>query len=197
MPHKPQQQDNQNPDAKLALRRRLLALHPGELRVLDCCQGEMRLWEKLRAEFPVQEYLGVDLKPKPGRLKIDSVRLLDAPGWKWNVIDVDTYGLPWTHWSAILRHLRHPATIFLTIGRKQITTADNISLEAAGLRFQKLKLPISITVKIMSLLEDASLGAALHQFHVHHASEAVAHHQWSSSLTRYIGLQLEPKRKAP
>lgn len=108
--------DNHNPAAKLALRRYFLRkYHAGErFSVLDCCQGSGLLWGELRREFSDCDYWGVDLKPKSGRLKIDSVRILAQPGWTQNVIDIDTYGSPFKHWAAMLPNVTRPLTVFLT-----------------------------------------------------------------------------------
>lgn len=89
--------DNKDPSAKLELRRYFLRkYHAGEpIHVLDCCQATGFLWRTLRQEFPIASYWGLDLKPKKGRLQIDSTRVLEQNGWKQNVVDVDTYGSPW------------------------------------------------------------------------------------------------------
>src|SRR5262245_28997543 len=96
----------------------LRTYHEGDaLHVFDACQGSGVLWSHLRREFVVASYWGVDQKAKAGRLKIDSVRLLEAGLIGQNVIDVDTYGAPWKHWEALLPFVQRPTTVFLTIGR--------------------------------------------------------------------------------
>jgi len=88
-----------------------------ELRVLDCCAGERVIWERLRKEYPVKSYLGLDIKPRrSGVVRIDSARWLRQVDWHANVIDVDTYGDPWRHWLAILEKAREPVAVFLTAG---------------------------------------------------------------------------------
>jgi hypothetical protein len=111
---------NKDPEAKLALRRHFLDKYHADQppRVFDCCQGNALLWTQLRKEYDVASYWGVDLEPKKGRLKINSIRVLNQPGWAYDVIDVDTFGSPWDHYDAILRNLKRPATVFLTIGRE-------------------------------------------------------------------------------
>lgn len=110
--------DNASLPAKLALRRLLLQRHhaDGDIRVFDCCQGEGVIWSKMREEFRLSSYWGVDIKPKRGRLKVDSVRVVCQPGLKANVIDIDTYGLPWAHWVGLLPNIVEPTTVFLTVG---------------------------------------------------------------------------------
>ncbi|HZU48538.1 MAG TPA: hypothetical protein VFA16_15010, partial [Mycobacterium sp.] len=90
--------DNGNLEAKLGLRRHFLRRYHMENKpmVLDCCQGDGIIWRKLRQEFEC-DYWGVDVKPKRGRLSIDSVRILAQPGWPHDVLDIDTYGSPWRH----------------------------------------------------------------------------------------------------
>lgn len=110
--------DNAHPAAKLELRRYFLRKYHAETppAVLDCCQGEGLLWRALRKEFPVANYWGVDLKPRRGRLSLDSVRILAQPGWTQDVVDIDTYGSPWDHWRALLPRVARPTTVFLTVG---------------------------------------------------------------------------------
>jgi hypothetical protein len=88
--------DNHNPKAKLLLRRHFLDKYhaDGNADVLDCCQAGGLLWKEIRKTHQIARYWGVDLKPKKGRLKIDSVRILQQSGWPQNVIDIDTYGEP-------------------------------------------------------------------------------------------------------
>src|SRR5438552_1243842 len=97
--------DNHNLPAKLALRTYFLrkyhmqdvrrdAAGATNINVLDCCQATGKIWGTLQREFPLAGYWGVDVKPKKGRLTIDSVKILDQPGWTQNVVDVDTYGSP-------------------------------------------------------------------------------------------------------
>src|SRR5438067_975429 len=111
--------DNHNAAAKLALRRhflRQLAAQGEAIQVLDCFQGEGVMWKTLRSEFPVAGYWGVDVKPKKGRLKIDSARILEQSGWTQNVVDLDAYGSPWKHFQNLIATCQHSVTVFLTIG---------------------------------------------------------------------------------
>lgn len=101
-------------------------------RVLDCCQGEAKLWNQLRREFEIAKYLGVDLKPKRGRLKIDSRAILSRPGWFYDVVDIDTYGSPWRHLEALVNTLKSGVTVFITIGRVMMGV-DKAELKALGL----------------------------------------------------------------
>lgn len=70
----------------------------------------------LRTEFAIAQYWGVDVTPKSGRLKIDSVRILGQPGLEQNVIDIDTYGSPWKYWFALTRNAHASLTVFPTSG---------------------------------------------------------------------------------
>jgi hypothetical protein len=118
--------DNHDPRAKLDLRRYFLRKYHADdpPRVLDCCQGGGVLWGTLRQEFSLASYWGLDLKPKKGRLELDSIRVLAQPGWTENVIDIDTYGSPWKHWVALLPNVQLPATVFLTIATKDGSSFD-------------------------------------------------------------------------
>lgn len=181
--------DNKDPRAKLELRRHFLRRYhaDGDLHVFDCCQATGLLWRTLRSEFPVKKYWGVDLKEKPGRLKIDSVRILEQPGLEANVIDVDTYGSPWKHWAAILQHQRPPLTIFLTIGQVSMGT-DKLILQTLGLG--RLKIPPGIAVKLHERGLQSLLGLAGDRgSRILECQEATG----SPSKARYLGLRLAAK----
>lgn len=128
-------QDNGDLRAKLGLRRYFLAkYHTDDLPdVFDACQGTRVLWSNLEREFELAGYWGVDQKKQKGRLKIDSARVLALPGWKWNVIDVDVYGVPWRHWLAILENATRPLTVFLTLGRAGFSGSKLSREEVAAL----------------------------------------------------------------
>jgi hypothetical protein len=186
--------DNHNAPAKLALRRHLLRAHHAgtaagisPIRVLDCCQATGLLWRELRKEFAVESYWGVDLVPKKGRLKIDSVRILDQPGWSETVVDIDTYGSPWKHWFALLRNCRHDVTVFLTIGSKG-SMPRNIGAEektAIGLTLDSL--PFTLGQKIAKITLPYCLAAArAHGFELIECIEA----DNTGGTARYIGVRL-------
>jgi hypothetical protein len=182
-----QKTDNHDPAAKLELRRYFLRkYHRDPPDVLDCCQGSGLLWGRLRDEFPTRSYWGLDLKPKPGRLQLDSIRVLAQPGWPQNVVDIDTYGSPWKHWAALLPHVGRPVTVFLTIGQWQMGTDAEI-LRALGLG--KLKIPPGIAVKLHGLALAYLFGKATDAgLRIVEAMEAL-----SDGSARYIGLHLQPE----
>ena len=110
--------DNSHLAAKLGLRRYFLdRYHAGErIRVIDCCAGESVIWTTLRREYEV-DYWGIDKERKRGRMHLDSIRVLQQPGWRADVVDIDTYGSPWGHWMALLENATQPLTVFLTYGQ--------------------------------------------------------------------------------
>tara|TARA_B100001741_G_C16537833_1_gene592857 strand:+ start:609 stop:1181 length:573 start_codon:yes stop_codon:yes gene_type:complete len=110
--------DNDFLASKLALRRFMLdRFHAdGDIRVFDCCQGDGVVWSELRKDFDLQKYWGVDVKKRRGRLKVDSKRVVAQPGLNCNVVDIDTYGMPWDHWLNLFPNITEPTTVFLTIG---------------------------------------------------------------------------------
>lgn len=184
--------DNHNPKAKLDLRRYFLRkYHAGTpIDVMDCCQGSGLLWNKLQEEFPVTSYWGMDLKPKKGRLKLDSSRVLEQPGWTQNVIDIDTYGSPWKHWLALLPNVARPTTVFLTIGRIIVmggSPASRQELDACGANFKRLALPQSFGPVIAENAISYLLSSTCdNDIITTEAVEAV-----SNGNARYIGLRLE------
>lgn len=179
--------DNADPRAKLELRRYFLRKYHADSPpvVLDCCQGGGLLWKRLREEFPVASYWGVDLKPKKGRLKLDSVRILGQPGWPQNVVDVDTWGSPWKHWEALLPNLSQPITVFLTIGQWQMGTDSKI-LEALGIG--GLKIPPGIAIRLHGI----ALSYCLTKSYGHALIMVEAVEALSAGSARYIGVRLEP-----
>lgn len=177
--------DNQNLPLKLALRRRFLRRYhaDGTARVLDCCQGDAAIWSRLRREFRLASYWGVDMKRKKGRVRVNSVRILAQPGWDQNVIDVDTYGSPWLHWLEILRHVRPPATVFLTVGAAMFGVASDA---LASLGLGQLKLPPGLAKKIEPLTVSYLLARACESGMI--VEDAVTARP--GPHVRYIGLRL-------
>jgi hypothetical protein len=186
--------DNHNLNAKLDLRRHFLRkYHAGGAAVFDCCQGSGKLWSTLRHEFAGVTYWGVDVKPKKGRLKLDSVRVLQQPGWTEDVVDVDTYGSPWRHWSALLPNVTKSTTVFLTIGATMsVGSVDAYALAAMGLGFKRLPLPTSMRGKLSAFSLPYCLSVVRgHGLQIVEAIEAV-----SDGNARYVGVRISPKIEA-
>lgn len=188
--------DNHNLPAKLDLRRYFLRrYHQQPFSVFDACQGNAKIWTKLRKEFPVSRYWGVDHIRKAGRLKIDSSRVLAQSGWTDDVIDVDTYGEPWTHWLGILKNMQSEATIFLTISKPKpmagIASLSRLAMEAIGLSIKKV--PPTLTANLSGLAADFLLSKALDKFNIIEAMEA----QNPGGNVRYIGIRLSRKAVQP
>lgn len=185
--------DNHNPEAKLKLRRHFLEKYhsDGAAKVFDCCQGGGVMWSMIRRTHPVASYWGVDVKPKKGRLKIDSVRVLQQ-GVSQNVIDIDTYGSPWKHWFAMLPKVTQPVTVFLTIGQISIggSPLSNESREVLGIG--NLDIPPAIGLKLNKLAVDHCLSAGNRLAKITEAVEVS-----STGNARYIGVRLEPKENSP
>lgn len=185
--------DNHNLKAKLDLRRYFLTKYHSErpARVIDCCQGSGLLWSTLRREFKTDRYWGLDLKPKKGRLKIDSSRVLAQAGLDYDVIDIDTYGSPWKHWGALLPNICQPTTVFLTIGQYQMGTANDIK---TAIGISVLPVPPGICIKLhrmaVSYLLARCYDHAIIPLEAMEASGAAAH-------ARYIGVRLAPKSERP
>jgi len=194
MTRTPTKTDNSDPQAKLDLRRYFLRTYhtAAPPHVLDCCQGSGLLWRSLRQEFPIASYWGLDQKPKKGRLQIDSVRVLAQPGWRADIIDVDTYGSPWKHWLALLPHVRRPVTVFLTVGATNASLlggVDRATLQALGL---PARTPPTLSANVAAPLAcSLHLGrAASHGLSIAEALGAVATSH--DRKTYYLGLHLRP-----
>lgn len=186
--------DNHDPRGKLALRRYFLDKYhaDGSANVLDCCQGGGVMWSEIQKTHKIASYWGLDVKPKKGRLKLDSVRVLAQPGWPQDVIDVDTYGSPWKHWFAMLPNITRPTTVFLTIGATLFCGAtDTSSLAAMGCVFKTLKLPTTFYGALSQIGVSYCLTrCCVFSIIITDAVEAV-----STGNARYIGVRIE-KRQA-
>lgn len=189
--------DNGSPASKLALRRYFLdkyhAADPPD--VLDCCQGEGLIWRQLRRDgYQLAGYWGVDLKPKRGRLRVDSIKILAQRGWQQNVVDIDTYGSPWEHWSAMLPHVTKPLTVFLTIGvgGPGRIRLDRAALDAMGLPDRIHSMSGALTHPLMDLAIRFCLTRAT-SFGLD-IVEALEFYEppLSKWRTRYYGVRLEP-----
>ena len=187
--------DNHNPEAKLKLRRHFLEKYhaDGTATVFDCCQGGGVMWDAIRRTHPVASYWGVDVKPKKGRLKIDSVRVLQQ-GVNQNVIDIDTYGSPWKHWFAMLPKVTQPVTVFLTIGTGggNMVSLTNEEFQVIGLTIPAVKKMPGMVSKLASMAVNYALAKGQYFAKITEAVEVS-----STGNARYIGVRLEPKSDRP
>lgn len=202
--HENKKTDNSHLAAKLELRRHFLRKFHADgtpICVFDACQGDGVIWRALRKEFPVASYWGVDLKPKPGRLKIDSLAVLEIGGLTENVIDIDTYGMPWNHWTRILANIKGPTTVFMTLGRRGVTDqspttmteADKRKLGIASLTSLNRLGPLQHLLyrNLFDLLRDTHLSDALKIDINTYAAESRV-----KSPTKYIGVRIDPTKGA-
>jgi hypothetical protein len=180
-------QNNSRLSQKLDLRRHFLRRYhaDGQARVFDAFQAAGVIWGKLRLEFPLASYWGVDILKKPGRLKIESSRILAQPGWRENVLDLDAYGSPWLHWLHALKNSDHSLTVFLTLGKcdNRRRTLSRLEMKILGIPFD---LPQTIGAALTDFTDHWLLGQALDRFTVAEALEA-----FPSKNARYLGLRLE------
>ena len=180
--------DNHDPRAKLNLRRYFLHKYhsQGTANVVDCCMGSGFIWRELRKEWRISSYVGLDVKRKKGRLRIDSARYLAAGGWTHDVVDIDTYGSPWKHWVEVLRNMPASCTVFLTIGRemKGINILDNIAIRALGLE------GMSVPKTIIAILSDISISYCLAMCYDYGIIPEESVEAESTSNARYVGVRL-------
>ncbi len=191
-PVKAHQTDNGDMAAKLTLRRYLLRKYHGSdpIRVLDCCQGSRRMWNALGREFNVQSYWGIDKKPMPGRMRLDSARILQLEGWEEDVVDIDTYGTPWKHWAGLIRTADHSVTVFLTWGQLNMTAPDNVVTAAAGIG--ELKIPHCLRKHVANVGANALLSqCGVYGKRIVEAVEAPSH-----GSARYLGIRLQQQPPA-
>ena len=127
----------------------------------------------------------MDVKPKAGRLKVDSVRILCQPGWPQNVVDIDTYGSPWRHWLAMLPRVSRPMSVFLTVGLGMLGTSSE---ERAALGLADLPVPTEMMRRLHYRACEACLAVALDTCNVIEVREVT-----TTARTRYYGVRLEPR----
>jgi len=182
--------DNHDPSAKLCLRHYFMRKYhrDGSARVLDCCMGSGFLWRELRRSHQVKEYLGLDVKPKKGRLKIDSARYLEAGGWAHDVIDIDSYGSPWRHWFGVLRFSPDVCTCFLTIGLVRMAGGGAMQDEAKrAMGIAGMQVPQGIVGSLHGISFRYCLAACTdYGMEITEALEAE-----SKGNARYIGIRLK------
>ena len=193
--------DNGYLASKLALRRHLLARwHKGRaVRVLNCCEGEDNvLWGWLRREVRVRAYLGLDLKKRRLGLRMDSARFLAEAAWRFDMIDIDTYGSPFAHLMALLDNFRVPAvTVAWTWGLARLTPGgERGNLDGATTRLLGLDSVAKVApVSLLAQAKPLALGLWLTECRnrnilVHGLCEALP-----SRRARYLGARLERKTR--
>ena len=156
--------------------------------VADCFSGEREsIWTQLRKEFRI-EYLALDLKHKERRLVMDSLRYLQNPNWRHDVIDLDAYGSPWQHWKEVLNH-GTSCVVFLTVGAVAFKRQKIQSLEAIGLNFP---VPLGLHNGLVNMTLEYNLAACLEKFTVEKALEAENPH----GTSRYFGVRIVLKSGA-
>lgn len=182
--------DNGDFNAKLALRKYFLDKYEHK-NVFDACQGSGKIWSILRKTYAIDQYFGVDVKPKKGRLKVDSFRILNQPGWSFDVIDIDTYGSPWKHFKAVIDFKpSHPITLFLTDGLVKMGgggTVDSLVYQWTGLD-KMTKIQPSIVSKIYRNLLPYCLDYVRQKgFKIFEAQQAIT----KNKTAQYYGLHVE------
>jgi hypothetical protein len=190
--------DNRNLDHRVALRAHFLRKYHTDgrpVRVLDCCQATGKIWLHLRKDFALDQYWGVDMVRRKGRLAVDSTRILKLRGWEANVIDIDTYGSPWKHWFRLLETAEQPAvSVFLTIGVLRICGGgcDREFLRGVGIDFKTLRLPPILGTRVgMNMLPAAIARARDFGFQIVDCLEAPSPPgQEGRAIVRYIGVHL-------
>lgn len=184
--------DNGNLVAKLELRRHFLAKYHSEIppRVFDACQGSGRLWARLRREFQIASYWGVDVKHKKGRIKFDSRRIIEG-GIEADVIDIDTYGSPWKHYLALLKSgIKHEITVFLTLGM-QNSTAFNPFSQGADILQVPAKTPRILLAKIARRIAVSYWVTRCYEYDTIPVEIMEA---TGGRAARYFGIRLRPEK---
>lgn len=181
--------DNGFLSSKLSLRHHFLRrYHADGCDVLECCQGEGVMWSYLEKTHRVRSRIGIDLKPKPGRITTDSARLLRQQGFGQDVVDIDTYGSPWAHFEAVIEHWQTSVTVFLTWGMVMPRGGGALPQtvrRALGIP-KKWVIPPGMTHRICEASLSYCLQLAGKRFKIKECKESPR-----GTHARYIGVRLE------
>lgn len=126
------QTDNANIDSKIHLR--MMAIEGLEkINVLDCFAGENRIWSRI----PHDSYYGIETKKGKGKKNLfaDNLRVIPSLDLsKYNVIDIDSYGLPLDQILAIHKNKTLiPGTVIIyTMITSKISAAHKSISKAYG-----------------------------------------------------------------
>jgi hypothetical protein len=179
--------DNSNIESKVALRRYFLDKYhkEGEVNVLDCFAGHGHVWGRLKSEYKLNSYVGLDKKDIKGVLPIDNLRVLsDGQVW-YNVVDLDAYGEPWRQWDILLRRIKSPTTVFLTIGAAHIGVSKFMR-KLAGV---PERCPSALCVKMRQTMTGIAFSLPMsYNIDIVEAAEATA-----AMHARYVGFRLSPR----
>lgn len=179
--------DNKGLAEKIALRMHFLQrYHEADAKVFDCCQGAGLVWKNIRLEVAVKSYWGVDLKPRKGKLTLNSIGVLSRK-LSDNVIDIDTYGEPWEHWLTMLRNVNQPTTVFLTwTSLCEMGMSNRVKQFVFG---GQLQMPPSLYGKLWDYANAYLLTAPeRHGLEIVECMESV-----NKTQSRYIGIHIRPR----
>jgi hypothetical protein len=130
------QTDNSYFDLKVQLRAENLPA--GEISVLDCFSGTGRIWDEVKRRCPGRKFhvARIDQRPDlPGvYLRGDNRKYLASMDLdKYNVIDLDAYGVPFDQMETLFRRpLTTPKVVFVTYIRSALGQLPYGLLESLG-----------------------------------------------------------------
>ena len=129
--------DNAHVWLKVAVRREAIAALT-DVRVLDCFAGNNVLWKEIKPDY----YLGLEKVKGKGSRNIhgDNLRLIPSLDLsRYNVIDLDAYGIPGAQLIALLRNKTLPDNVVVVYtgitnavsgGQKKMIQAAGVPYEA-------------------------------------------------------------------
>jgi len=142
--------DNANIDKKVSLRKQATSKLQ-TLRVLDCFAGRNVLW----SHFEKERYFGIEKEKGKGRnLNADNLRVLASLDLSsFNVIDVDSYGIPFNQLYEIFNNptLQDGTVIIYTCITSKMSSMNKKCLERYGLSAMYKKCKVLINSKAKEL----------------------------------------------
>lgn len=128
--------DNAHVWLKVAVRREAIAALT-DVRVLDCFAGNNVLWKEIKPDY----YLGLEKVKGKGGLNIhgDNLRLIPSLDLsRYNVIDLDAYGIPGAQLIALLRNKTLPDNVVVVYTgiTNAVSGGPKKMIQAAGVPYE-------------------------------------------------------------
>jgi len=176
--------DNKSIGNKIFLRRQATA-HLDELHVLDLFAGHNVLWKNI----PTARYYGVELLADKGaNLNADARRVIDSLDLSaFNVIDCDTYGIPFEVCRKILQNPSvQPSTVIIYTAIANIfTRVPNDCLDMLGLHGMYSEKPSLLNKNAIDFFYDMLARLGVTQLH---------YYQSNDSYQKRYGYFIKPSR---
>ncbi|MDE7164768.1 MAG: hypothetical protein K2O04_05020 [Clostridiales bacterium] len=177
MSQQPTKTDNKSIGNKIFIRKKAISNLP-EINVLDLFGGNNVLWKNIYTD----RYFGVEKqKDKGNNLVADSRRIFDSLDLsKFNVIDVDSYGISFDIYKKILtsKSIRNGTVIIYTAITNQFTKIQNEAKDEFGFRSFYNKAPSLFNARAIEFF---------YEFLAKHGIDRVTYYEVRDNFTKHYG----------